>query len=236
MARRPDLGPAKRDLPSRVTVRADQAAHRSSDDPRPWWQGGSGGAVAGAGSARARQRDGRRLRAALIAPPREIVRAGRSRSRSARLRNRERDGDRQRHRGGHVLRPEQAEADNLLKAGSSLRWPTAFGARKQVRRRSGTKTQPAAWAANRGHNRPFPLKPERRVYALAHIEPVRSSSAGLARMEQSRQRGDLPHRNRKQLRGAALSAASPRSVGVGWPVVRSWRRCPRGGGRVQRNR
>ena len=131
----------------------------SSDDarhPRPWQQDGSGGFVAGAGSARARQRGGRRVRAAPTAPPRKLECAGRSRPRSARVRNRERDGDRLRHRGGHVLRPDPAEADNLLKAGNSLRWPTAFGARKQIRRRTRSETQPAAWAANRGHNRPFP--------------------------------------------------------------------------------
>ena len=135
----------------------------SSDDarhPRPWQQDGSGSFVAGAGSARARQRGGRRVRAAPTAPPRKLECAGRSRPRSARLWNRDRDGDCLGHRVGNVLWPEQTEANNLLKAGDPLQWPTAFGTRNEVRRRGGTKTQPAAWATNRGHNRPFLEKPE----------------------------------------------------------------------------
>ena len=60
----------------------------------------------------------------------------------------------------NVLRPEQAEADSALKAGDPLKSPTALGAHSDVRHRSGRETQPAAWATNRGHNRPFLEKPE----------------------------------------------------------------------------
>ena len=155
-----------RDRPSRTRELLYRGAARADHAARPKLRYRAGHATAtaawqrrrrrGPGSARARQRRGRRVRGALIAPPREIRCAGRSRSRSARLGNRDRHGDCLGQRVRNVLRPEQAEADSALKAGDPLKSPTALGAHSDVRHRGGSETQPAARAANRGHNRPFP--------------------------------------------------------------------------------
>jgi hypothetical protein len=150
---------AWRDLPCRSAVRADHAVSRKlrcRAGRAPVTAAWQRRLRRGAGGARARQRRGRRVRRALIAPPREIRCAGRSRSRSARLGNRDRDGACLGQRVTHVLRPEQAEADSELKAGDPLKRPAALGACNRVRHRSASETQSAAWAANRGHNRPFP--------------------------------------------------------------------------------
>jgi len=157
IARRPDLS-RPRSATFRLAAPFAPITPRA-EAPTTRRRGGrvaGGDSVAGAGSARARQRRGRRVRRALIAPPREIRCTGRSRSRSARLGSRDRHGNCRGQRVRHVVRPEHSEADSALQAGDPLKRPTALGAHRDVRHRGGSETQPAAWAANRGHNRPFP--------------------------------------------------------------------------------